>query len=219
MRQTECNNGGECPLFSRYASSYISRFSRLTFRAITSFRSRWRRGYPSLLLAAGLSLIPSITFADPPHLPDEYFNASDAALADCGVKRQWYQDNYGYQSSYSCEWTNESSTMAKWAVWRTVLNGPTVPDLYKALYPKTACPGNENFVAPGECTIPPPEATKNNGCSSDAMKGKPCNAATGNKFHREVDLTSVDGTIPIIRYYNSQLTTPATRDTAAPAPG
>ena len=40
----------------------------------------------------------------------------------------------------------------------------------------------------------------------DAMKGNPCNAATGNKFQREVDLTSVDGAIPVIRYYNSQLT-------------
>ncbi|WP_372521572.1 RHS repeat-associated core domain-containing protein [Sulfuricaulis sp.] len=37
------------------------------------------------------------------------------------------------------------------------------------------------------------------------MKGNPCNAATGNKFQSEVDLTSVDGGIPIIRYYNSQL--------------
>jgi RHS repeat-associated protein len=206
MRQTECNNGGERPLFPRYASSYISRFSRLTFRAITSFRSQWRRGYPSLLLAAGLSLIPSITFANPPYLPDEYFNTSDEALADCGVKRQWYQENYGHLSFFDCGWTNESSTMAKWAVEDYIFNGPTLVGLYRALYPKSPCPGKENFVAPGECTIPPPEATKNNGCSSDAMKGNPCNAATGNKFHREVDLTSVDGTIPIIRYYNSQLT-------------
>lgn len=147
--------------------------------------------------------VPPASADGPPYLPDGYFNTSDAAQADCMVKRQWYQANYGYLSSYSCEWTNESSTTAKWSVWDEIFNGPTLPNLYKALYPKTPCPFGQNFVD-GVCTIPPPEATKNNGPSC-TMRGDPCNAATGNEFYTEVDLASGGGMVPIIRYYNSQL--------------
>jgi YD repeat-containing protein len=82
--------------------------------------------------------------------------------------------------------------------------GPTgdIP-IANFIFPKTPCPFTQNFVAPGQCTIPSPN--KNCGCSGDVMKGNPCNAASGNKFQTEIDLTSVDGSIPIIRYYNSQL--------------
>jgi hypothetical protein len=155
-----------------------------------------------ILLLSGL-LIPSTTLADPPHLPNEYFNTSDAAKAACVAKLPWYQANYGWPNGYSCVWTHEGNFAAKWAVWDDILNGPTLTALFKAIYPIRQCPPTQNYVAPGVCTIPPPN--KINACSGDAMKGNPCNAATGNKFQSEVDLTSVDGGIPIIRYYNSQL--------------
>jgi RHS repeat-associated protein len=183
-----------------YFMGHLSAFSPSTPRNL------WRlmlRGL-SILLLSGL-LIPSITLADPPHLPDEYFNTYDEALADCAVKQQWYTANYGWPNGYQCEWNSYGTNTAKWAVWDFIFNGPTLTDLYRAIYPVTPCPAGQNYVAPGVCTIPPPEATKNNGCSADAMRGDPCNAATGNEYYTEVDLTSVDGTVPIIRYYNSSL--------------
>jgi YD repeat-containing protein len=205
MWQPECNDGGERLLSSRCATRQLFRFSRLAFRDLTSPCSR------RLLLAAWLLLIPLISFADPPHLPDEYFNTFAEAQAACAAKVPWYVANYGgYYNAYVCEWNNYGTNvygtkLTKWAVWDFLFSGTTLTDLYRAIYPTTPCPATQNFVSPGVCTIPPPEITKNNGCSGDAMKGNPCNAATGNKFQTEVDLTSVDGSIPIIRYYNSQL--------------
>lgn len=157
-----------------------------------------------ILLLPGL-LIPSITLADPPHLPYEYFNTSDEAKADCVVKRDWYTANYGgYENSYDCE-GGGSPSVGVWSVWDYLFSGGTLTGLYNAYFPVTPCPGTQNFVAPGVCTIPPPETTKNNGCSADSMRGDPCNAATGNEFYTAVDQTSVDGTVPVIRYYNSSL--------------
>lgn len=179
----------------------------LSISPLSTPRNLWRlmlRGL-SLLLLSGL-LIPSITLADPPHLPDEYFNTFDEAKAACAGKVLWYEANYGgYYNAYVCEQNSYGPNTAKWAVWDFLFSGTTLTDLYRAIFPVTPCPAGQNYVAPGVCTIPPPEATKNNGCSADAMRGDPCNAATGNEYYTEVDLTSVDGTIPIIRYYNSSL--------------
>jgi len=156
-----------------------------------------------ILLLTGLS-ISSIALADPPHLPDEYFNTPDEAKADCMAKVTWYTATYGgYQNSYVCENGSPAPNIGVWAVWDYLFSGTTLTNLYRAIYPNTPCPGTQNFVTPGVCTIPPPN--KNNGCSGDAMRGDPCNAATGNEYQTEVDQTSVDGTIPIVRYYNSAL--------------
>jgi len=158
-----------------------------------------------LLLLSGL-LIPSITLADPPHLPDEYFNTSAEAQAHCAAKVTWYTQNYGgYENSYGCNNGSPWPGIGVWAVYDNLFEGTTLTNLYRAIYPNTPCPTGQNFVAPGVCTIPPPQTTKNNGCSADSMRGDPCNAATGNEFYTAVDVTSVDGTVPIIRYYNSQM--------------
>lgn len=130
-------------------------------------------------------------------IPTYYYNTLNDASAACAAMRD------SLNASTNAPWyvCNVGSTNVGLVYYGV---GPTgdIP-IADFLFPKTPCPFTQNFVAPGRCTIPPPN--KNCGCSGDAMKGNPCNAATGNKFQTEIDLTSVDGSIPIIRYYNSQL--------------
>ena len=73
-----------------YFMGHLSAFSPSTPRKLLGLMLRSL----CILLLPGL-LIPSITLADPPHLPYEYFNTSDEAKADFVVKRDWYTANYG----------------------------------------------------------------------------------------------------------------------------
>lgn len=49
----------------------------------------------------------------------------------------------------------------------------------------------------------PPDEDKEEGCENANMRGNPCNAATGNKYHTEIDYSGAKNEVDFIRHYNS----------------
>jgi RHS repeat-associated protein len=90
-------------------------------------------------------------------------------------------------------------------------NQPTTFDVFIGMHQSATCPDGftpnaGNLLDKTYCRRPPTgelKPYKNAGCSENLV-GNPCNAATGNKYQREVDYADPSaGSLEFVRHYNS----------------
>ena len=137
--------------------------------------------------------------------PVVFFDTDTAAHEACLAQRASLEASSGYWDQYRCEWGYYGTTMYAWSVW-DYTPWYTLTGLWTAVYPATACPNGQHFVAPGVCDGGNPASSKMNGCTGDeaessTQKGNPCDARNGNKYQVEIDGSSAG--LGLTRHYNS----------------
>jgi RHS repeat-associated protein len=190
-------------------------FNRLFKIAPSNFVSTPNSGYALLGTLLVLCLCAPSAYATDNYYLNTQQGASYACVADATIRNSapgWD----GYTCSGPVGGNSPSNAYQEWFYCPGSFCGA---DVIVALfyYPTTPCPSGQAFVAPGVCSGQDNgviNSAKNLGCSfgnaevENGKKGNPCDAATGNKFQSETDLTGGFGFPMIQRNYNTGLVNP-----------